>query len=584
MTFDNIQRKVLSGERLCVEEALFLYDDFDFNRISALADEVNRRKNKDVVFYNINRHINPTNICALTCRFCAYSRRPGEEGGYEYSVEEIVDRAKAALKQGATEVHMVGGLHPRWKLERYVEFLRAVKSECPTLHIKAFTAVELDWLSKRSRKPLPELLEILREAGLDSLPGGGAEIFHPDVREEICAKLTAEQWLDIHRHAHQSGLHSNCTMLYGHVESRFHRVDHMKRLRDLQDETHGFNAFIPLSFQPHNNEMGIQRYTPGLEDLKTIAIARLFLDNFQHIKAYWIMLGPEIAQLALGFGANDLDGTVTEEKISRMAGGRGGMEMTRLDLEEEVLVTGRHPVERDTLYHPLTDVKTTDKSSAVSWLSSENSKVLTYVRTFVSKGSRKKPEHEEYDVVYIDNPPVFDAEYWRSFSQEKEFVLRTQCAEDISKFSEIGLTTVVTALEKNNSCADIAVYHDVPVVFVVTVDSLGCVDALVHQLIETQIPFIGIELIAGDKISPWAYMEALSKIAAQVSVPVTVNKKAMPVSRSLADKILPVAMFAGADDFGWVDVDENYTDVFHDLEKEGRVLQRRTARYSEIEE
>ena len=350
----SVAKKLDQGIRLSDEDALALFQSNELVEIGRLADQVNRKKNRDLVFFNINRHINPTNICALSCKFCAYSRKPGEEGAYAYSIEEMVAKAGEAVAQGATEVHMVGGLHPRWKFEHYKDMIKAVKDAFPQVHVKAFTAVELDWLARRARKTIEEVLRELQEVGLGSLPGGGAEIFHPEIRDVICdTKVSAEQWLDTHRLAHRLGMHSNCTMLYGHIENYAHRVDHMRRLRELQDETRGFNAFIPLAFQPFQNEMGIDRYTFGYDDLKTLAIARLYLDNFRHIKSYWIMLGQEIAQLGLQFGANDLDGTVIEEKISRMAGGRSGMAMSRSFIEQLIHKSKRIPCERDTLYKPV---------------------------------------------------------------------------------------------------------------------------------------------------------------------------------------------------------------------------------------
>lgn len=363
-----VARKVAAGERLSDQDALALFECADIAAIGQLADEANRKKNGEAVFYNVNRHINPTNICALSCKFCAYSRKPGEEGAYAYSNEEMVAKAREAVAQGATEVHMVGGLHPRWRFDHYKDMIGAVRGAFPDLHIKAFTAVELDWLARKARKTIAEVLGELREVGLGSLPGGGAEIFHPEIRDQICdTKVSAEQWIDTHRTAHKLGMHSNCTMLYGHIETYAHRVDHMRRLRELQDETNGFNAFIPLSFQPFQNEMGIDRYTYGFDDLKTLAVARLYLDNFKHIKAYWIMLGQDIAQLALHFGANDVDGTVLEEKISRAAGGRAGMAMGRSFLEGLILKAKRHPVERDTLYHPVVRPEATKVPSYVSF-------------------------------------------------------------------------------------------------------------------------------------------------------------------------------------------------------------------------
>ncbi len=350
----DIENKIEAKIRLNEADALFLFESPDLMRIGALADQVNRRKNQDQIFYNINRHINPTNICALSCKFCAFSRKPGEEGAYAYEIDEMVEKARSAVNQGATELHMVGGLHPRWPFKRYLDMIATMHQEFPNVHLKAFTAVELDWMARRERRSMGEILQDLKSAGLGSLPGGGAEIFHPEIRDQICdTKVSAEQWIDTHRLAHSMGLRSNCTMLYGHIERFEHRVDHMRRLRELQDETGGFNVFIPLAFQPYQNDMGIGRYTFGFDDLKTIAVARLYLDNFANIKSYWVMLGQDIAQLGLSFGANDFDGTVTEEKISRMAGGRAGMVMSRSDLEHLILRAGRTPVERDTLYRPI---------------------------------------------------------------------------------------------------------------------------------------------------------------------------------------------------------------------------------------
>lgn len=351
-----ISAKVANNERLSESDALWLFEKSNLTELGALANRVNLRKNGRAVFYNINRHINPTNICALSCKFCAYSKKIGEEGGYAYEIDEMIKKAGEAVAQGATELHMVGGLHPRWPFQRYVDMIAAMHQAYPEVHLKAFTAVELDWMARRARKSIAEVMQDLQAAGLGSFPGGGAEIFHAEIRDQICdTKVSGDQWIETHRTAHRLGLRSNCTMLYGHIENFSHRVDHMRRLRDLQDETGGFNVFIPLAFQPFQNEMGINRYTFGSDDLRTIAVARLYLDNFSNIKSYWVMLGQDIAQLALQFGANDLDGTVLEEKISRAAGGRAGMIMTRTNLEHLIRRSGRIPVERTTLYQPVND-------------------------------------------------------------------------------------------------------------------------------------------------------------------------------------------------------------------------------------
>jgi aminodeoxyfutalosine synthase len=354
LDFDSISKKALSGKRISEAEALWLYKSAPLRKLGYLAHQLNVSKNGLAVFYNINRHINPTNICALSCKFCAYSKKIGDVGSYAYEIDEMIQKAQEAVDQGATELHMVGGLHPRWGFSRYTDMIQAMRKAFPNIHLKAFTAVELDWMARKSRKTISEVILELKNAGLDSFPGGGAEIFHPEVRDKICdTKVSGEQWIDTHRTAHGLGMRSNCTMLYGHIETLEHRIDHMRRLRDLQDETRGFNVFIPLSFQPFQNEMGIDRYTVGVDDLRTIAVARIFLDNFKHIKAYWVMLGQDIAQLALQFGANDLDGTVIEEKISKAAGGRSGMVMTRSNLENFIRRSDRIPVERTTLYQPI---------------------------------------------------------------------------------------------------------------------------------------------------------------------------------------------------------------------------------------
>ena len=343
-----------AGQRLDADQALALFVYPDLFELAAVADDRNRMVNGRDAFFNVNRHINPTNICALSCKFCAFSRKPGEAGGYALEPDEISRKAAEAWASGATEVHMVGGLHPRWRLDDYLEILKAVKRAAPNIHIKAFTAVELDWMARRMRLSVADLLGELRNAGLGSLPGGGAEIFVPYVRDLICdTKLTGEGWIDIHRTAHGMGLRSNATMLYGHVEDLPARVDHMMRLRALQDETNGFNVFIPLAYQPENNNLEVGHHTFGVDDLRTIAVARLVLDNFRNIKAYWIMTGPHMAQTALHFGANDVDGTVVEEKIANMAGSTSGKSLTRPKLLELIRLADRVPVERSTTYQTI---------------------------------------------------------------------------------------------------------------------------------------------------------------------------------------------------------------------------------------
>ena len=344
--------------RLSEQDALWFYHHHDLFLLGDLANRVNYSKNKDRVYYNINRHINPTNICVYDCKFCAFAKRPNDPSAYAYSIEQILDRVDQALEQGANEIHMVGGLHPRWNFDHFLNIIREVKKKAPKVHLKGFTAVEISWLAKKSRKSLNDTICAMKDAGLDSIPGGGAEIFAKDIRQEITAKISDEKWLQVHRIAHNLGLKSNATMLYGHIEKIHHRVDHLRLLRELQHSTKGFNAFIPLSFQPHNNYMGIDQYTKGIDDLKTIAISRLYLDNFLHIKAYWIMLGQDIAQLALQFGANDFDGSVTEEKIAKSAGGNSGEHLSKDHLNRLIIDVGKQPFIRNSIYNKFDKINT----------------------------------------------------------------------------------------------------------------------------------------------------------------------------------------------------------------------------------
>lgn len=353
ISFESIREKVTARERISEEDALFLFNSHDLLQIGELAAEVNERMNGRKIFFNVNRHINHTNICVNRCKFCAFFRATGEEGGYLLDLEGIRNRAVEALSQGATEIHIVGGLHPDLPFEFYLEMLRTVKSVSAELHIKAFTAVEIDYLARIADLSLAETLERLKEAGLGSLPGGGAEILGKRVRERLCPeKISGERWLEVMEEVHQAGLKSNATMLYGHLESFEDRVDHMRRLRELQDRTGGFQVFIPLAFQPKNS--GLEGSgTSGLDDLKTLAIARIYLDNFRNIKAYWVMLGEKIAQVALAFGVNDLDGTVVEEKIGHDAGADSPQALSRDGITAMIRAAGRIPVERDTLYNEL---------------------------------------------------------------------------------------------------------------------------------------------------------------------------------------------------------------------------------------
>jgi len=356
ISFASIADKVRNGQRIDDADALFLFRSPDLLEVGELAAFVNDRRNGRNVFFNVNRHINHTNVCVNRCQFCAFSRTVDQPGAYTYDLEEIRSRAQEAAAQGATEIHMVGGLHPDLPFAFYLEMLRTVREAAPAIHIKAFTAVEIDYLSTLAGLSLAETLEELKQAGLGSLPGGGAEILRQEVRDRLCPeKISGDRWLDVMRAVHGAGLKSNATMLYGHVESHEDRIDHMRRLRALQDETGGFQAFIPLAFQRENNPLGHLKnpLSGGVDDLKTLAVARLYLDNFANIKAYWVMLGEKIAQTALCFGVNDLDGTVVEEKIGHDAGASSPQTMGREDIANLIRKAGRVPVERDTLYNEL---------------------------------------------------------------------------------------------------------------------------------------------------------------------------------------------------------------------------------------
>ncbi len=407
MSLKRIEKKVLSGKRLSPEDAIALFESDDIFTIGRLAGHVALQKNGNRAYFIRNHHINPTNICVNRCKFCAFSRSKGEDGAYELTIKEIISKLKkqesrvksqelrvksrknqgkqkhlthnSRLKTPYSEVHIVGGLHPDWGLDYYTDMLRQIKARFPYLRIKAFTAVEIDYLSRISGLSVRKTLETLRDAGLEMMPGGGAEILSGRVRNKICPeKINGRRWLKVMETAHRVGIKTNATMLYGHVENYKHRVDHMLKLRELQDKTGGFQAFIPLAFHPMNTELGVSNkelrvkskelsnkkatklithnsklnFTSGIDDLKTIAIARLFLDNFPHIKAYWIMLGEKIAQLALMFGADDLDGTIVEERITHSAGALTGQAMTREELVNLIQKAGKVPVERDSFYNP----------------------------------------------------------------------------------------------------------------------------------------------------------------------------------------------------------------------------------------
>ena len=346
-----IQDKVSAGERLSEEDALALFLSRDVHAVGEMADLANRRVNGDRVYFIVNRHINPTNICVNRCKFCAFSKGREEPLAYTMTMDEILSRAEEARFQNATELHIVGGLHPDLPFDFYLRMLRALRERFPEMHIQAFTAVEIDYFSQLTGLPLEEVIRQLKDAGLGSLPGGGAEIFDPEIRNRICPeKITGDRWLEIMEAVHNAGLRSNATMLYGHVETLASRVDHMRRLRELQDRTGGFQSFIPLAFHPKNTEIA-KGYTSGLADLLTLAVGRIYLDNFRHVKSFWIMVGPKVAQVSLHFGVNDIDGTVVEERITHAAGARAGQEMTVAELVTLIRQAGRIPVERDTLYN-----------------------------------------------------------------------------------------------------------------------------------------------------------------------------------------------------------------------------------------
>lgn len=352
--FSRIESKLSQKQRLTPEDALALYESSDLVALGKLANAVREEKHGAKSYFIINRHIDYSNVCVLSCKFCAFARKPGEEGAWEFTTDQILEKVRDGLKVGITEIHMVGGFHPTHPWEFYTGTLKAVKKIAPDLHIKAFTAAEIRYFSRKFKKTQEEVLSELRIAGLDSMPGGGAEIFDEAVRKEICGpKGPAHYWIETHKLAHAMGFKSNATMLYGHVENIAHRVDHMNRIRDLQDETGGFLSFIPLAFNPKDTEYETNGYTSGVDDLKTLAIARLFMDNIRHIKAYWIMSGVETAQLAQYFGADDMHGTVMEENITHMAGAVAPEMLATQRMASLIREAGRVPVQRDSLYNEI---------------------------------------------------------------------------------------------------------------------------------------------------------------------------------------------------------------------------------------
>jgi len=365
-----IAEKVIAKERITEEEAIYLFEKPELAFTGLLANHIRLREHGRKTYFNRNFHMEPTNVCIYDCKFCSYSRKiKKREDGWEFSMDEMLDQVKAYDGQPVTEVHIVGGVLPQYDLPFYEELFSAIRAHRPELHIKALTSVEFHYIFKKGKVSYKEGLERLIASGLNSIPGGGAEIFDENIRQQIAAdKVSSEGWLELHRTAHQLGLRSNATMLYGHIESFAHRVDHMKRLRDLQDETGGFQAFIPLKFRNQNNEMSHLPETTVVDDLRTYALGRIFLDNFAHVKAYWPMIGRRTAQLSLSFGVNDIDGTIDDStKIYSMAGAEDqNPSMSTEQLVDLIDAAGMHAIERDTLYNVVTDFKQQSLSKEIN--------------------------------------------------------------------------------------------------------------------------------------------------------------------------------------------------------------------------
>ena len=351
----SIYDKVVAGERINDTEALRLYRSTDINALGLIANVVRERKNGNRATYILNRYINYSNICILSCQFCAFGARKRDPHAFEMAVPEIVEATRRSLELGITEVHMVGGLHPTLPGAWYLELLRNLRSLDPALHIKAFTAIEIRHLAERVfRVSIEDTLQMVRDAGLNSLTGGGAEIFDPVVRDKICrGKETAEEWKDVHRTWHRMGGRSTCTMLFGHIETVEHRVDHLRQLRELQDETGGFTGFVPFAFVPETTELRHIRPASGLDQLRNLAVSRVYLDNFDHITGYWIAMTLPLAQVSLSYGVDDLHGTLMEERIFHMAGSKTPQEQTKATLERTIREAGREPVQRDSYYSPI---------------------------------------------------------------------------------------------------------------------------------------------------------------------------------------------------------------------------------------
>ena len=353
----SIAQKVLDGKRISTDECLQLYKFADIDLLGYLANHIKTKRHGNKVFFNRNFHIEPTNVCVFSCAFCAYSKLyKNREDGWELTEDQMMNIVKSYDDKKVTEVHIVGGVHPKLTIEFFADLMRKMKAHRPSLHIKGYTAVELDYMFRKAKMTNKEGLEYLREAGLESLPGGGAEIFDEEIREKICAdKVDAKGWLDIHKTAHEMGMHTNATMLYGHIEKFEHRIDHMNRLRELQDETGGFNCFIPLKFRNQDNDMSHIEESPVIDDIKTYSIGRIFMDNFDHVKAYWPMLGREKAQLMVNYGVDDLDGTIDDStKIYSMAGSEEqNPALSTEQITDLIHQSGNTAVERDTLYNEL---------------------------------------------------------------------------------------------------------------------------------------------------------------------------------------------------------------------------------------
>ncbi len=363
----SIGQKIIQNERINFEDGVALFEKSSLPYVGALANWKRNELHGDITYFNRNFHIEPTNVCVFSCKFCSYSKLYAhKEEGWELTIDQMMDIVRSYDGKPVTEVHIVGGVHPKLTLTFFLDLMRAIKAHRPELHIKAFTPVELDYMFRKAKVSIQEGMRLAHEAGLDSLPGGGAEIFHPDVRTIICDdKVDANGWLEIHQTAHELGMHSNATLLYGHIEKYEHRVDHMERLRQLQDKTKGFNTFIPLKFRNKDNEMHDVPESTMLEDLKMYAISRLYLDNFPHVKAYWPMLGRQVAQLTLSYGVNDIDGTIDDTtKIYSMAGSEEqNPAMTTLELVRLIKQAKRTPIERGTLYNVIQDFSLVDEAA-----------------------------------------------------------------------------------------------------------------------------------------------------------------------------------------------------------------------------